>query len=152
MSFRVYRRHNREKCESKNPTTRDAGVRYQCNLGGKRGRLYSKGRNSPHHLDVRLPVLLLRLRIRCAVGDAQPRMAACRSLLARGFHGCMVQPMSGRNRKAPRLREMTSKCHKANFDAICQAPTSALSRFSAASPSSCRTLRPGRGSASPIAS
>jgi hypothetical protein len=33
----------------------------------------------------------------------------------------MVQPMSGKNRKVPRLREMTSKCHEANFDAICQA-------------------------------
>ncbi len=29
--------------------------------------------------------------------------------------------MSGKNRKVPRLREMTSKCHEANFDAICQA-------------------------------
>jgi hypothetical protein len=33
----------------------------------------------------------------------------------------MVQPMSGKNRKAPRRREMSSKCDAANFDAISRA-------------------------------
>src|SRR5208283_681003 len=74
-----------------------------------------------HRVDVRLPVLLLPLRIRCAVGDAQPRMATCRRLFPSRVHGCVVQPMSGKNRKASRRRGMTSECDEVSFDAICDA-------------------------------
>jgi hypothetical protein len=48
-------------------------------------------------------------------------MATCRSLFPGRVHGRVVQPMSGKNRKAPRRRGMTSKCDEVNFDAICQA-------------------------------
>ena len=61
-----------------------------------RGGMASASRRVPalgrqgHRMDVRFPVLLLRLRVRRPVGDAQPRMDACRRLFPRRFHGRLV--------------------------------------------------------------
>lgn len=48
-------------------------------------------------------------------------MATCCRLFPNRVHGCVVQPMSGKNRKARRRRGMTSECDEVSFDAICQA-------------------------------
>jgi hypothetical protein len=69
-------------------------------MAGTSRRVPALGRQG-HRLDARLPVPLLRLRSRRAVGNAQPQRDGCRRLLPRGFHSCMVQPMSGKSRKAP---------------------------------------------------
>jgi hypothetical protein len=54
-------------------------------------------------MDVRFPVLLLRLRIRRPVGDAQPRMDACRRLFPSRFHGRLVQPWVTRSSASPEV-------------------------------------------------